>query len=157
MEFTLHGFYKVKDEYFSDFPSKWHAQNKSENRPYYLAAMSENGIIWLIPISSRVESYRAKIIADEEKYGKCLMYHIIEFMDEERVALIGNMIPVIPKYIKDKFTISENHYIVQNTATKNAIRTRSSRYLSLVRSGKLHPYLDILSIERKLLSSMGKS
>lgn len=157
MELTLYGFYKVKDEYFSDFPSEWHAQNKSENRPYYLAIKSKNGIIWLIPISSKVESYRAKIFADEEKYGECLMYHIIKFMSKERVALIGNMIPVIPKYIKGEFTISGSHYIVGDSATISAIKKRSSRYLSLVRSGKLHPYLDILSIERKLLSSMGKS
>lgn len=157
MELTQYGFYKLKDDYFTDFPSKRHMQNKAENRPYYLSVKNENGIVWLIPISSKVEKYRAKIFADEGKYGECLLYHIIKFMGEERAVLIGNMIPVIPKYIKGEFTISGYHYIVHDTAAIKAIKKRSSRYLSLVRSGKMRPYVDILSIERKLLNILENS
>ena len=157
MDCVLFGFYKVKDKYFSDFPNKRHMLNKHENRPYYLAVKESNGIIWLIPISSKVEKYEAKISADEAKFGECLMYHVIQFMGEKRAALIGNMIPITEEYIKGEFTISNRHYVVRDEATIKAIRKRSKRYLSLVRAGKLHPYVDILEIERILCSRISNS
>lgn len=157
MEFVKYGFYKVKDKYFSDFPSDRHMYNKAEGRPYYLALTDESGIIWLIPISSKVEKYKAKIASDEKKFGECLTCHIIRFMSQERVALIGNMIPVIPEYIKGEFTILGKHYVVQDNTSIKAIKKRCSRYLSLVRGGKLHPYVDILSIEKILLHKLNNA
>ena len=78
-------------------------------------------------------------------------------MGEERAVLIGNMIPVIPKYIKGEFTISGYHYIVRDAAAVKAIKKRSSRYLSLVRNGKMRPYVDIISIEKRLLNILENS
>ena len=154
MDLVLYGFYKLKDKYFTDFPSPGnrYMDNKSGNRPYYLAINDTNGIIWLLPISSKVEKYKAKIAADEEKYGECITCHIIRFMSEERAVLIGNMIPVIPEYIKGKFTIGPHHYVVQDTAAIKAIKKRASRYLTLVRSKKMHPVVDILATERILIN-----
>lgn len=157
MEFVQFGLYKVKDQYFTDFPSNRHMLNKHESRPYYLSVKENNGIIWLIPISSKVEKYREKISADEKKYGECLRYHIFRFMKESRAALIGNMIPVTEEYIKGEFTISNRHYIVRDEESIKAIKKRSARYLSLVRAGKLRPYVDILEIERKLCNRMANA
>lgn len=150
MEYVQFGFYKVKDEYFSEFPSKRHVYNKNENRPYYLALKEESGIIWLIPISSQVEKYEAKILADEEKYGECIKCHIIRFMSEKRAVLIGNMIPVTSEYIKGEFTVLSIHYVVRDAKAIKAIKKKSARYLSLVKANKLRPYVDILGIERTL-------
>ena len=150
MDFVLYGFYKVKDKYFSDFPSNRHMWNKAERRPYYLAVKENSGIIWLIPISHQVEKYREKIKNDEAKHGECLHCHIIRFMNEERAVLIGNMIPVTEEYIKGEFTIGGFHYVVREQKAIREVKKRASRYLSLVREGKLHPYVDILTIERKL-------
>ena len=150
MELVQYGFYKIKDQYFSDFPSDRHMYNKSENRPYYLAIKEADGIVWLLPISSKVEKYRSKISKDESIFGECITAHIIKFMSEERAVLIGNMIPVTEKYIKGEFTISENHYVVQDQNAIKAIKKRASRYLSLVKAGKLHPAVDILKIEKEL-------
>lgn len=159
MKLVQFGFYKLKDKYFSDFPSPQnrYMDNKSENRPYYLAFTDRSGIIWLIPISSKVEKYKAKINADEKKFGECLTCHIIDFMGEERAVLIGNMIPVIPEYIKGEFTILRKHYIVQDNDTIKAIRKRCSRYLTLVRTKKMHPCVDILANERVLLNKLNNA
>lgn len=153
MKLVQFGFYKLKDKYFEDYPStpNRYADNKDENRPYYLAYVDRNGIIWLLPISSKVEKYKAKIAKDEEKYGECLTSYIIEYMGEERAVLIGNMIPVTEEYIKGKFTIQKQHYVVQNEKSIKAIRKRCSRYLTLVRARKLRPCVDILATEKKLL------
>ena len=154
MELIQYGFYKLKDRYFTDFPSpgKRYTDNKSENRPYYLAFEDANGIIWLLPISSKVEKYKAKIKEDEKRFGECLTCHIIRFMGEERAVLIGNMIPVTQEYIKGEFTIGKRHYVVRDETAIKAIRKRCSRYLSLVRAKKLHPVVDILATERTLIN-----
>ena len=156
MKLVQYGFYKIKDTYFTDFPNRGnrYMDNKHENRPYYLAITDKSGIIWLIPISSKVDKYKAKIAADEAKYGECLTCHIIRFMKEERAVLIGNMIPVIPEYIKGEFTILDKHYVVQDDAAIKAIKKRCSRYLSLVRAKKIHPVVDIMRTERILLKKL---
>lgn len=157
MELTQYGLYKIKDAFFKDFPSNRHMHNKSENRPYYLAVQGKNGITWMVPISSKVEKYRAKIVADEKKYGECLTCHIIKYMNEERAVLIGNMIPVTENYIKGEFTIQNRHYVVRDAAAIKEIKKRCARYLSLVRNGKLCPYVDILAIERSLVNRQENS
>lgn len=156
MELVQYGFYKIKDTYFTDFPSRnnRYMDNKHENRPYYLAIADSNGIMWLIPISSKVDKYKAKIAADELKYGECLTCHIIRFMSEERAVLIGNMIPVIPQYIKGEFTIQNKHYVIRDEVSIKAIKKRCSRYLSLVRAKKLYPVVDIMRTEQVLLSKL---
>lgn len=159
MELVECGFYTIADKYFTDFKSDRHMHNKAEGRPYYLSIQMQNGITWFIPISSKVEKYRAKIAQDETKYGvgRCLFYHIVDFMSGERALLIGNMIPVTDAYIKKEFTIMNHHYVVQNQDAVKAIRKKSSRYLSLVRSGKLKPYVDIIEIERQLINRLKNS
>lgn len=159
MRLVPYGFYKVKDRYFTDFPSPddRYMHNKAENRPYYLAIQDANGIIWLLPLSTQIEKYKRKIEADEERYGECLKYYMLGFMGGERAVLIGNMIPVIPEYISGEFTIAKEHYIVKNEKAIKAIQKRVRKYLALVRRGKLKPYVDILATEEKLLERMAQA
>lgn len=152
MELVDCGLYTIKDRYFSDFKSDRHMHNKSEGRPYYLSIREHNGITWFIPISSKVDKYKAKIAQDEIKYGNCIYYHIMNFMSDERALLVGNMIPVTEEYISKEFTISCQHYIVKDENTIKAVRKKAARYLSLVRNGKLRSYVDILRIERQLIN-----
>lgn len=156
MKLVQFGFYKLKDKYFKDYPSPQnrYVDNKSENRPYYLAYTDQNGIIWLLPISSKVEKYKAKIAEDEKKYGECLTCYVIDYMGDERAVLIGNMIPVTDEYIKGEFTIQRQHYVVQDAKSIKAIRKRCSRYLTLVRAKKMRPCVDILKTERILLNKL---
>ena len=159
MNLVPYGFYKVKDQYFTDFPSPddRYMHNKSENRPYYLAVQDAKGIIWLLPLSTQVDKYKRKIEEDEKRYGECLKYYIMSYMGGERAVLIGNMIPVVRKYIKSPFTINSEHYVVKNEKTIKAIQKRVKKYLALVRRGKLKPYVDIMATEAKLLEEMAQT
>ena len=69
------GLYTIKDKYFSDFKSDRHMHNKSEGRPYYLSIQMKNGIVWFIPLSSKVEKYKAKIAQDESKFLSHYGFH----------------------------------------------------------------------------------
>lgn len=152
MKVAENGLCKISDTYFSDFSSPRHMFNKHENRPYYLAIKQHTGIYWLVPLSSQLENYRVKIQAAEKLHGESVFYHIAKVKGKESVFLIGNAIPVTEEYIAGPFTVAGIPYVLGNKEEIKAIRSKLNRYLALVRSGKLHPAVNILEIEHKLLS-----
>ena len=151
MRILEYGLYNVKDEYFDDFRSDYLPDNKQENRPYYYAVKDTDGIIWLIPISSQVVAYRAKIEKDIAKRGECLYYHIGKLKGREHVFQIGNMFPVTEKYIKKPFSLQGSPYTVQDETLKKALHKRFKKFLRLIQQGKLTPNVDILAIKQELL------
>lgn len=142
----------ISDKYFQDFPNIRHMSNKHEGRPYYLAVKAANGIVWVVPISSKVEKYQQKIRADEERHGESVFQYIAKVKGEDRAFLIGNVIPVTAEYIKKPFTVGGVPFMIENREDRKQIQSKVSRYLSLVRNKKLHPAVDILGIERKLIN-----
>ena len=151
MELESCGLYIVSDQYFADFPSVRHMSNKHENRPYYLAVRGSDGILWLVPLSSQVEKYNAKIRADEQKHGECIYYYIANVKGRESAFLIGNAIPATEKYIKKAFTVMGKPFVVRDKTDVRKIKSKLSRYLTMVRRGVMTPAVDILKIERELL------
>lgn len=148
------GLYIVSDDFFAKYdPEHKLMLNKNEHRPYYCGLTLSSGIVWLVPLSSRVDKYQKSISLIELKRGKgsCVFYYIAKVKSEERAFLIGDAFPCTEKYIKKPFTIAGQPYVVQNKNDVVAIRKRLSRFLSLVRSGKLHPNADIIAIEKSLL------
>ncbi len=152
MDIVTYGLYSVSDTYFSDYASEWFCDNKNENRPYYISFIDKSGVIWLIPLSSQVQNYKAKIDNDKNKYGDCLFYHIGVIHGSEKAFLIGNMFPISDEYIKKPYTYSNVHYIVKDQQLIKDIRKRATKFLLLVEQGKLKPHVDILSIRNDLLN-----
>ena len=75
------GLYLVKDQYFVDFPNDRY-MDKTDRRPHFYAIQDKDGILWMIPISSKVEKYRAKIASVERTsgVGSCFLYYIAKIM-----------------------------------------------------------------------------
>ncbi len=150
MKIIENGLYNIKQQYFTDFHSEFMVDNKSENRPFYFTFKDNQGLFWLIPLSTQTKSYKKKIKKDEIKHGNCLFYHIGKIAGVERVFLIGNMFPVTPNYIKKPYTISNTHYIVADSNLIKDITKKAKKYLALVENGKLKPNLDIMHIKSLL-------
>lgn len=151
-----HGLYILSDDYFERYGQSEMMSNKYENCPYYLAIEGANGIIWLVPLSSKVEKYRLSIAADEKKYGKgkCIFHYIARVKGKDSAFLIGDAIPVIEKYLLRPFTVNGSPFVVEDEKDIKAIQSKLSRYLALVRNGRLKPYADILDIEKSLLKEL---
>ena len=149
----ISGLYIIDDQYFTDFPNDRYMWNKGEARPHYYAIQDSDGIYWMIPMSTKVEKYRAKIEATEAAHGSgsCFMFHISPIHGQERAILICDMFPVSEKYILRPYTIGGVPYVVRNEAIRKAILTKAKRYLSMVKRGKIKSPLDILSIKEKIL------
>lgn len=147
-----HGLCIIKDQYFVDFPNATHMDNKNESRPYYLAIKTDGDIVWMIPISSKVDKYNAKIDRYVSAGRECVTCHIASVKSEKRAFLIGNAIPVTSDYIKKPFTVNGIPYVMQNSADVREIDRKLKKYLALIRQGKMRTNVDILGIERSLLS-----
>ncbi|MCR5807727.1 MAG: hypothetical protein K6G68_11945 [Oscillospiraceae bacterium] len=108
MELIKNNFYVIDDKYFEDFPDPYLKGNKTGNRPHYYCFedRNEKGIYWLIPMSSKIEKYKAIISKKEKLNSKCDTLHICK-IDEDitSVFLIQDMIPVTKKYIKRVYDI----------------------------------------------------
>lgn len=151
MTIIQYGLYNVKDNYFIDFKSAYLPDNKQENRPYYCAIVDKDGIIWLIPLSTKVTEYKQKIEVETAKRGSCLFYYIGKIKGEDSVFQIGNAFPISEKYIKKPYTIAGVQYIVANEQLKKELHKRFSKFIALVKQGKLTPNVDIMAIKRHLL------
>lgn len=151
----ISGLYIIDDQYFMDFPNDRYMWNKGEARPHYYAIQDSDGIFWMIPLSSKVEKYRAKIDATEKAHGNgsCIMYYIAPIHGQERAILICDMFPVSDKYILRPYTISGVPYVIRNESIRKAINTKAKRYLSMVKRGILKSPLNILETKQKILES----
>lgn len=148
------GLYTIKDEYFYKFdPAHVMMDNKKQCRPYYCGVRADTGILWLIPLSSKVEKYSAAIERQEKKHGKgnCIYYYIAKLKGRKNAFLIGNAIPCTERYILKPFTLGGVPFIIKDQQDIKALKNRLSRFIALVRTGVIHPNADILSIEQALL------
>ena len=151
------GLYIISDQYFVDFPNERYMDNKKESRPHYYAIRDNDGIFWMIPLSSKVEKYRVKIEKTEKVHGagSCILYCVVPIHGLDRAVLICDMFPVTEEYILRAFTIDGIPYVIQNRNIQKAIHKRAMRYLSLVKRGVLKSSLNILETKEKLLEKKG--
>lgn len=149
------GLYIISDQYFMDFPNERYMDNKSESRPHYYAIQDNDGIYWMIPLSSKVEKYRTKIAATESVHGSgsCILYCIAPIHGQERAVLICDMFPVTENYILRAYTIGGVPYVIKNKNIQKTIRTKAMRYLSLVKRGILTSPLHILKTKQSLINA----
>lgn len=104
------GFYIIKDDFFAEVNDPYLKGNKEQNRPhYYCFEDSENGIYWMIPLSSRIDKYQ-RIIDKRLAAGKpCDTLYIVELDNNRKnVFLRWNL----SRGFSAKHNVSENS--VQN-------------------------------------------
>jgi hypothetical protein len=148
------GLYKVKDEYFTDFPHERHMHNKA-GRPFYYAVRDKAGIYWLVPLSSQVENFRRKIEAVEAKRGtgNCIQYHIGIIMGGLRVFRICDMLPITARYVDEAFTTNGKPYIVKDKALITAISRKARDFIKQLELGRMYSQVDALLIWESLVNN----
>ena len=83
--------YHIKDEYFEKVRDSNLMQNKEGGtyRPtFYCLRENKTSLLWMVPLSSRVEKF--KVIHDKQvaKYGKCLTIVLGEFDGKCHILLV---------------------------------------------------------------------
>jgi len=148
--------YHISDLYFETVKDSKLMRNHEGGayRPTYLCLKDEKtGLLWVIPMSWRIEKYQAIIDKDIERYGKCLKIHIGEYANRPNAFLFQNMFPILPKYIDHIHMIQQNPVPVSQRL--QTILDRNYReVLRLHRRGIKIIFPDIDRLEKIMLDEL---
>ena len=156
MDIRPHGFYIIKDDFFTDFSNPCLKDNKKEQRPHYYFK-DDFEIIWVIPATSKKDSIDKKI---EEKKRKNREYddlfHYLEIGHKTRVLLIAEMFPITKKYIKREYTISGKPFKLLDKSKTSKIDKKAETILACLRKGInfTGKQANVLKIESDLKSKL---
>lgn len=108
------GLYFLSKDFFARFSSSCPYISLSDKRgedgagrhgrPHICIGASHKALLWMAPISSRVEKYEREIAWQRQKYGACDKVQIVRLSTGKRAALIQNIIPCTPRYIDGEYT-----------------------------------------------------
>lgn len=130
-----HGFYIIKDEFFEIANDKYLRHNKGEDRPhYYCVRDSEDGFLWVIPLSKRVEKYKNIIKERESKNLPCDILHIAKLANgKESVFLIQDIFPITEEYIDREYTLFNKPYVLKNEKLIKIIERKANKIIGLLK------------------------
>lgn len=132
-----HGFYLIKDSFFEDMKDPYLKGNKAGNRPhYYCLKEIHSDIYWMIPLSSRVEKYKAIIAKRQKAHRPCDILHIVKLdNNKESVFLIQDMFPITDEYIERSYTIAGNPLCLTSEHVAKTIDQKARRVLGMLKRG----------------------
>ncbi len=114
--------YHIKDEFFDLINGKGLMINheNGHSRPSYLA-IKDGKILWLIPLSTKINKYKSIIDKKVKKFGSCRSILIKKIAGREQVILIQNAFPTLEKYIQSRHTINGRIIKISPTAQKEIV------------------------------------
>ena len=146
MKMKEHYFYFVAESFFKDFPDPNLMQNKAiidgqrHDRPCFFALTDkkQEGLFWLIPISSKIEKYNGIYVKKMQRYGRCNTIYFAEVMGRKSAFLIQNMFPITENYIS-------HIYIDPNTLNAVTIPDKEAKKI-------IHNAHDVLELHNRGIS-----
>lgn len=146
--------YHIKDEFFDKINNKGLMINhdNGHSRPSYLA-IKDNDILWFIPLSTKVDKYKAIIEKKVKKYGSCRTILIKKIAEREQAILIQNAFPTLEKYIQSRHTIDGKSVRI-STAVEREIIDDFKYMLSLKENGLNLFFTDIDKIKTQMLEEI---
>ena len=114
-------------------------QNKEGGtyRPtFYCLRDNKTSLLWMVPLSSRVEKFKAIHDKQVAKYGKCLTIVLGEFDGKEAAFLLQNMFPIRDYYLDHIHTRNNNPVPVKHSIHRE-VTTRMKKIRQLHSRGKI--------------------
>jgi hypothetical protein len=145
--------YHIKDLYFKVANDDKLMRNHEGGayRPTYFCIKDEKtGLLWVVPMSSRVEKYQAIINKDITRHGKCIKIHIGEYANKLNAFLFQNMFPILPKYISHIHTIQQNPVPVSQRL-QTVLGRNFREVLRLHKRGAKIVFPDITRLEKLMM------
>jgi len=158
------GFCFLQDQYFIDFPDKGLMRNhvqingRRHDRPCYfwMRDNKNQDILWLIPISTKVQKYTNIMNKKINRYGSCDTIVIGKVAGRDHAFLIQNMCPVTANYIQNQYVL--NGYPVRITTNlQQEIHTKAQRTLKKYEKIKTIIFPDIDKIKTVLIAQLAKN
>lgn len=157
MEFKEGYVYHINDDYFSKVQDGKLMQNKENGtyRPTFLCIQDQKtvGLLWVVPMSTRIEKFQAIHDKQRAKYGKCLTIVIGEFDGKVAAFLLQNMFPITEKYLDHIHTRNGNPVPVKHSISKK-VRSNMQQLRQLIDKGKKVVFPDIKRLEQIMISEL---
>lgn len=150
--------YHIKDEYHKiacDSKLMRNYEGGSLRPTYYCIKDEQTNLLWMIPMSTRVEKYKAIIEKDTAKYGSCTKIVLAPAGGRQAAFLIQNTFPILEKYIDHPHTI-QNHPLFLEPRIQALIQTNFRKALSMQKRGINVIYTDIFRLEALMLFEQGR-
>ncbi|MCL2121443.1 MAG: hypothetical protein FWH28_04255 [Clostridiales bacterium] len=117
-------------------------------RPTYFCLKDEKtGLLWVIPMSTRIDKFSAIVEKDTARYGSCQKILIARYGDGESVFLLQSMFPILPKYIDHAHTVAGMPMAV-NPVIQEEITKRFKEIRRLYARGVKLVFPDITRLEK---------
>lgn len=107
----------------------------------------------MVPLSTRVEKFRAIHDKQVQKYGRCLTIVLGEFDGREAAFLLQNMFPVREYYLDHIHTRNNNPVPVKHSIHKE-VSTNMKRIRQLHARGKKVVFPNITRLEQIMLAEL---
>lgn len=145
--------YHIKSEFFDlandDMLMKNHEGNAT--RPHYFCLKSEkDGIIWFIPMSSKVQKYKTVVENKLKRNKKCDTIVIGNYRGKDHAFLLQNMFPITEKYI-DHIDTVKGKAIQVAAETRREIISKVNKIFILKEKGINLIFPDVDRIKEILL------
>lgn len=147
-------FYFIKDDFFDLFKDYKLMENKENGnkRPCYFCFkdFEDERIIWFVPISSKVEKYKA--IYENKKKTRKVVYNFVfgKVLGKEKTFLIQNIFPTTENYIEAKYQNKMQDVEIAETLKTEIIQT-SKDVIKLAKKGINIPFYNIIEMRDILL------
>lgn len=151
--------YHIKDEYFEKVNDNMLMQNKENGtyRPtFYCLKDEKTSLLWMVPLSSRVDKFRAIHDKQAKKYGRCLTIVLGEFDGKSAAFLLQNMFPVTEYYL-DHIHTRNNNPVPVKYSIHSEINTNMKRLRQLHKRGSKVVFPDITRLEEIMLEELKDS
>jgi hypothetical protein len=148
--------YHIKDTYFDAVKDDKLMRNHEGGayRPTYFCVKDEKtDLLWVIPMSSRLDKYNTVIEKDIQRYGSCLKILIARYGDGQSAFLFQNMFPILPKYIDHIHTVAGMPMAV-NPVVQEEIKKRFKEIRRLYARGAKMVFPDITRLEKLMLEEL---
>lgn len=145
--------YHIKSEFFDlakdDMLMKNH-EGKATRPHYFCLKNEEDGIIWMIPMSSKVQKYKVVVESKIKKYKQCDTIVIGNYRGKDHAFLLQNMFPITEKYI-DHIDTVKGRAIRVAAETRREIVSKVNKIFILKEKGINLIFPDVDRIKRVLL------
>ena len=148
--------YHIKDSYFDVANDDMLMQNREGGayRPTYFCVKDEKtGLLWVIPMSSRIDKYSVIIEKDTARYGNCLKILVARYGNGQSAFLFQNMFPILPKYIDHAHTVAGIPMAVNPVVQKEIVK-RFKEIRRLYARGVKMVFPDITRLEKLMLDEL---
>jgi len=148
--------YHIKDSYFAKVQDSNLMQNKEAGnyRPTYFCLQDKKtGLLWVVPMSTKIEKFQAIHDKQKARYGKCLTIVMGEYGGKKSAFLLQNMFPITEQYIDHIHTVKGNpvpvKYSIQQVVQSNMAQLRL-----LINKGSKIVFSDVQRLEKLMIAEI---